>query len=58
MTRPIPIILILLLTYIVAPPLLNWITAPTGAWYKPFLIWLIVVVVAFVVQARSGQDDA
>ena len=58
MTRPIPVILILLLSYILAPPLLEWVTEPTGGWYKPFAIWLIVVVVAFVVQARNTDNDA
>lgn len=58
MSRPIPIILILLLTYIVAPPLLDWVTSPSGVWYKPFIVWLLVVIIAFVVQARSGGDDS
>ncbi len=58
MNRPIPIVLIVLLLYIAAPPLLDWVTEPSGAWYKPFGFWLLVIVIAFVVQARTRDHDA
>ncbi len=55
MTR-LPIVLAVLLTYIVVPPLLNWITDPTGVWYKPFVIWLLIIAVAFTIQLRSPKQ--
>jgi hypothetical protein len=49
------VILLLLVAYIFSPTLFNWILNPEGAWYRPFIVWLLVIVVAFAVQLRRKK---
>jgi hypothetical protein len=46
------VILLLLIAYIFSPTLFNWILNPEGAWYRPFIVWMFVIVIAFVIQIR------
>lgn len=53
MNQQRPLILLLLLAYIFSPKLFSWVIDPIGGWYKPYIIWVIVVIVAFVIQTRK-----
>lgn len=57
MNRQRPLILILLVVYIFLPTAFNWVTDPTGAWYKPFVIWFLVIIGAFLLQKRKAPND-
>lgn len=57
MHRQRPVILIVLIAYIVLPTFFQWVTDASGAWYKPFLIWALVVVAAVLVQVRQKKHD-
>ncbi len=46
------VILFLLIAYIFSPTLFDWIINPEGAWYRPYIIWVIVIVIAFIMQIR------
>lgn len=46
------VILLLLLAYIFSPTVFSWILAPNGAWYRPYIVWVVVIVIAFVMQWR------
>lgn len=46
------VILLLLVAYIFSPSLFNWIINPAGAWYRPYIVWVIVILIAFVMQIR------
>lgn len=52
-----PLILIFLIAYIFLPATFDWITSFDRAWYRPFAIWLIVVIIAFLVQNRRADHD-
>jgi len=41
---------LLLVIYIFAPMLVNWIVAPTAIWYKPYLLWLSIIVSIYILQ--------
>lgn len=41
---------LLLVLYIFAPTLFNWIIIPTTTWYKPYLLWLLVIVSIYIWQ--------
>ncbi len=58
MNRQRPLILIALLAYIVSPSLFAWVTDPVGMWYKPFLIWLLVIGAAFLTVNHKTRRDA
>lgn len=52
-----PLILLLLVLYIFSPTLFNWMINPNGAWYRPYLIWAGVIVVAYLLQGRRQSDE-
>ncbi|MFT7388209.1 MAG: putative membrane protein [Candidatus Endobugula sp.] len=47
------LLLALLVAYIFTPTLFNWMISSGGSWYRPFIIWLIIIVIAFVMQRFS-----
>lgn len=49
------VILLLLIGYIFSPSLFSWVVNPEGAWYRPYLIWLAVIVIAFIIQLRRKK---
>lgn len=53
MTNQRLVILLLLIAYIFSPTLFTWIINPEGAWYRPYIIWALVIVIAFVIQMRK-----
>lgn len=57
MTPQRPLILIVLVIYIFSPTLFSWVINPNGAWYRPYLIWLLVIFVAYVLQGRKKSND-
>lgn len=50
------VILLLLIGYIFSPTLFTWIVNPEGAWYRPYVIWVLVIVIAFVIQLRRKKS--
>lgn len=50
------VILLLLIGYIFSPTLFSWIINPEGAWYRPYLIWVLVIAIAFVIQLRRKKS--
>ncbi|TVZ37783.1 hypothetical protein P886_2128 [Alteromonadaceae bacterium 2753L.S.0a.02] len=51
-----PLLLLVLVIYIFSPTLLDWVIHPGLAWYRPYLVWFLVVVVAFILQLRNGDE--
>ncbi|MBO3276673.1 hypothetical protein D3C76_680910 [compost metagenome] len=43
--------------YLFSPAIMDWWTAPNGAWYRPYLLWLILIVVTFILQSQRDVDD-
>lgn len=52
-----PLILLLLVFYVFSPTLFNWMINPSGSWYRPYIIWAVVIVLAYFVQGRRGSDE-
>ncbi|UZJ46165.1 hypothetical protein OOT55_08990 [Marinimicrobium sp. C6131] len=49
------VILLLLIAYIFSPTLFTWIINPEGAWFRPYIIWALVIVIAYAVQSRKKR---
>lgn len=49
------VILLLLVAYLFSPTLFKWIMDPEGAWYRPFIAWLMVVLIAFGMHLRHTR---
>ncbi|WP_053981420.1 hypothetical protein [Marinagarivorans algicola] len=58
MNKPSPLVYLALVAYIFAPALIGWVMDPKGHWYRPFGIWLLVVVVAYLVQKYRAKRAA
>ncbi len=50
-------LLALLLLLIFASPLLTFWSMPDSAWYLPYLLWLLIIVIAAWLQAGLGRHD-
>jgi hypothetical protein len=50
------LLLILLVAYIFTPTLFNWIISSSGAWYRPFIIWIIIIAIAFSMHRFSKKS--
>lgn len=57
MNRQRPLILLLLTAFIFAPMLFEWSTDAQNTWYKPFIIWLLVIVLAYCLVKRKSNHD-
>ena len=44
------IILLLLIAYLFSPSLFTWIISPSGAWYRPYIFWMGLILVTFIFQ--------
>jgi len=40
----------ILIGYIFAPTIYGWIALPGGTWLKPFFIWSLIIIGAFMYQ--------
>lgn len=45
----------LVLAAVFSPSLLTWILHSEGAWYRPFVVWFVVIILTYIFQ-RSGSD--
>lgn len=54
-----PIMLMIMAAYVFAPSLFSWMIDPAGVWYRPYLIWIGVVLAAFLLQPRAvdGEEE-
>ncbi|MGH1470905.1 MAG: hypothetical protein ACRBCS_06905 [Cellvibrionaceae bacterium] len=41
--------------YIFSPTFYTWMINPNGSWYRPFIIWAVVIVIAFVLQSKTNK---
>ena len=39
------------------PSRMDWWIDATGAWYRPYLLWLILIVVTFILQSQKDADE-
>lgn len=56
--RPYSLVFVLSITmYLFSPAVLAWWNAPNALWYRPYLLWLIIVVIIFMLQRRTDSDE-
>lgn len=51
------ITLLLLFMAVVFPLAFHWASAAEGAWYRPYIIWSIMVYSVYLIQRRGGRDE-
>jgi hypothetical protein len=52
-----PLALLLLLIFVFTPSIQEWITQGDTNWYRPYQVWLGVIVAVFLIQRSSQQDE-
>lgn len=43
--------------YLFSPAIMEWWTAAGSVWYRPYLLWLILIVVTFILQSQQDADE-
>ncbi len=43
--------------YVFSPMIMTWWLEPGGSWYRPYLLWLIVIGLSFWLSRQRGPDD-
>ncbi|MEX2963720.1 hypothetical protein [Microbulbifer sp. TYP-18] len=51
------LILLVLVSYVFSPTVFTWLINPAGAWYRPFILWLLLILLAVVVQMRRNTSE-
>lgn len=46
---------LLLGAYIFSPSLLTWMIDPSGAWYRPYILWIALIVTAYLLQRKPRR---
>lgn len=51
--------LMIMAAYVFSPSLFSWMIDPAGVWYRPYLIWMGIVLAAFLLQPRAvdGEEE-
>lgn len=50
------LLLVLVLLYVFAPVLNDWVEAGGTQWYRPQLIWLLVIAATVLLMYRDRRD--
>ena len=48
------VLLLVVGIYLFSPAIMDWWIDATGAWYRPYLLWLILIVVTFILQSQKA----
>lgn len=51
------LILLVLVGYVFSPTVFTWMINPDGAWYRPFILWIALILLAVIVQMRRKNDE-
>lgn len=49
------LLLVLVAMFIFAPTIQDWVSHNHGQWYRPFLVWAVVITFAYASQRRQRK---
>jgi hypothetical protein len=47
------VFLLILAIYLFSPVIMEWWIGPQSAWYRPYLIWAIIIAIAFWLERKT-----
>lgn len=50
------LIFLLLGAYIFSPSLLTWVINPDGVWYRPYILWALLIAAAYLFQRTQHKS--
>ena len=51
------VLLLVVGIYLFSPAIMDWWIDADGAWYRPYVLWLILIVVTFILQSQRDADE-
>jgi hypothetical protein len=51
------ILLLVLSIYLFSPAIMDWWIDHNGSWYRPYILWLILIGLTFTLQSPRDADD-
>lgn len=51
------LLLVFLVIFIFSPSIQDWISDNQAAWYRPYIAWLFIIIVAYMSQRRIKRKD-
>ena len=52
------LLFIIFFLFFFAPSLEQWMRSGASQWYRPYIVWLLVIIVAFLGQKLGKSPDA
>ncbi|MFL0803703.1 MAG: hypothetical protein K6L81_08280 [Agarilytica sp.] len=57
MNKQRPLLIVILAIYIFTPSIFKWMIDADGHWYRPFIVWLAIIVLAYILQLKRSSHD-
>lgn len=51
------LLLIIVMAFVFSPAIIGWITNNPTAWYRPFLAWLLMIILAYGAQRYASRKE-
>ncbi len=51
------ILLLVVGIYLFSPAIMDWWTASNDLWYRPYLLWLLLIVLTFLLQGKRDGES-
>ncbi|WP_211825455.1 hypothetical protein [Kistimonas asteriae] len=51
------VLLLVIGIYLFSPAIMQWWIESAEGWYRPWILWFILIVAGFLLQTRRGQDE-
>jgi hypothetical protein len=52
------LLLVLVILYALAPVMADWVSSDATRWYRPQLLWLLVILAVSITMYRDPRDDS
>ncbi len=51
------VLLLVVGIYLFSPAIMDWWISADSSWYRPYLLWLILIVVSLLLQSQRDVDE-
>lgn len=51
------VLLLVIGIYLFSPAIMNWWTANADPWYRPYILWLVLIGLTVLLQGRRDADS-
>lgn len=51
------VLLLVVSIYLFSPAIMDWWIDANSSWYRPYLLWFILIVVTFILQGQHDADE-